>query len=111
LTARQHEWQSKFEAADKLAAERQAEIEQINARLQTIQEQATARSAQLEAQKAAEELGNLRVANSVLLGALSAQLAVPEADWLAVIESRVPHKHVEVNRQAFFAGRKRSHSI
>jgi len=65
----------------------------------------------IEAQQAAEELGNLRVANSVLLGALSAQLAVPEADWLAVIASRVPHKHVEVNRQAFFAGRERSHSI
>ena len=65
----------------------------------------------IEAQQAAEELGNPRVANSVLLGALSAQLAVPEADWLAVIEARVPHKHVEVNRQAFFAGRERSHSI
>jgi indolepyruvate ferredoxin oxidoreductase beta subunit len=65
----------------------------------------------IEAQQAADELGNPRVANSVLLGALSAQLAVPEADWLAVIESRVPHKHVEVNRQAFFAGRERSHSI
>jgi indolepyruvate ferredoxin oxidoreductase, beta subunit len=65
----------------------------------------------IEAQQAAEELGNLRVANSVLLGALSAQLAVPEADWLAVIASRVPPKHVEVNRQAFFAGRERSHSL
>ena len=65
----------------------------------------------IEAQQAAEELGNPRVANSVLLGALSAQLAVPEAAWLVVIESRVPHKHVEVNRQAFFAGRERSHSI
>jgi len=65
----------------------------------------------IEAQQAAEELGNPRVANSVLLGALSAQLAVPEADWLAVIASRVPRKHVEVNRQAFFAGRERSHSI
>ena len=56
MTVRQQEWQSKFEAADKLAAERQAEIEQINARLQTIQEQATARRAQLEAQQAAEPL-------------------------------------------------------
>src|SRR5512136_1504156 len=65
----------------------------------------------IEAQQAAEELGNPRVANSVLLGALSAHLAIPEADWLAVIESRVPRKHVEVNRQAFFAGRERSHSI
>ncbi len=65
----------------------------------------------IEAQQVAEELGNPRVANSVLLGALSAELAVPEADWLAVIEARVPRKHVEVNRQAFFAGRERSHSI
>ncbi len=65
----------------------------------------------IEAQQAAEALGNPRVANSVLLGALSAQLAVPEADWLAVIEARVPRKHVEVNRRAFFAGRGRSHAI
>jgi indolepyruvate ferredoxin oxidoreductase beta subunit len=65
----------------------------------------------IEAQQAAEELGNPRVANSVLLGALSAQLAVPEAAWLAVIEARVPRKHVDVNRQAFFAGRERSHVI
>ncbi len=65
----------------------------------------------IEALQAAEELGNPRVANSVLLGALSAQLAVPEVDWLAVIEARVPHKHVEVNRRAFFAGRERGHAI
>ncbi len=65
----------------------------------------------IEAQKVAEELGNPRVANSVLLGALSAQLDVPVGDWLAVIESLVPQKHVEVNRRAFFTGRERSHAI
>src|SRR3990172_3914155 len=54
----------------------------------------------------AQLLGHLtRVANSVLLGALSAQLDAPAEDWLAVIESRVPQKHVETNRKAFFAGR------
>jgi len=37
----------------------------------------------------------------VLLGALSAQLDTPVKDWLAVIESRVPQKHVEANRKAF----------
>jgi len=47
------------------------------------------------------------VANSILLGALSAQMEMPPEDWLAVIEARVPQKHVEVNRQAFFAGRER----
>jgi indolepyruvate ferredoxin oxidoreductase beta subunit len=65
----------------------------------------------IEAQKVAAELGNPRVANSVLLGALSAQLDVPVGDWLAVIESLVPQKHVEVNCRAFFTGRERSHAI
>ncbi|HET7091476.1 MAG TPA: indolepyruvate oxidoreductase subunit beta [Anaerolineae bacterium] len=59
----------------------------------------------IDARKVAEELGNPRVANSVLLGALSAQIDTPAEDWLAVIESRVPQKHVETNRRAFYAGR------
>jgi indolepyruvate ferredoxin oxidoreductase beta subunit len=65
----------------------------------------------IDAYHLAEELGNPRAANSVLLGALSTQLEVPVADWLAVIESRVPPRHVDVNRQAFFAGRERSQTI
>jgi indolepyruvate ferredoxin oxidoreductase, beta subunit len=58
-------------------------------------------------------LGNVRAANVVLLGALSALmerdgLTGPElsADsWLKVIISRVPPKYAELNRQAFQAGR------
>jgi indolepyruvate ferredoxin oxidoreductase beta subunit len=65
----------------------------------------------IDAYRLADELGNPRAANSVLLGALSTQLEVPVADWLAVIESRVPSRHVDVNRQAFFAGRERSQTI
>ena len=53
----------------------------------------------------AERLGNPRVANSVLLGALSAALDVTEEDWLAVLASRLPPNHFEINRQAFLAGR------
>jgi indolepyruvate ferredoxin oxidoreductase beta subunit len=53
----------------------------------------------------AQELGNARAANAVLLGALSAFLDVPVATWLQVIESRVPPRHVELNRQAFLKGR------
>jgi indolepyruvate ferredoxin oxidoreductase beta subunit len=67
----------------------------------------------VDGEKIAKELGNPRVANVVLLGALSAQLerdgvAGPElaADvWLKVITERVPPKHVELNRKAFQAGR------
>lgn len=52
----------------------------------------------------AEELGTERATNVVLLGALSKHLDVPEKDWLAVIEERVPKKYVELNRKAFKAG-------
>jgi indolepyruvate ferredoxin oxidoreductase beta subunit len=61
----------------------------------------------------AGELGNVRAANVVLLGVLSALmeqagLAGPELTpevWLKVIEDRVPAKYVELNRRAFQAGR------
>ncbi|MDH7486305.1 MAG: indolepyruvate oxidoreductase subunit beta [Anaerolineae bacterium] len=53
----------------------------------------------------AGELGNARVANVVLLGALSALLDVPESIWLEVIEQRVPARTVDLNRQAFHRGR------
>jgi indolepyruvate ferredoxin oxidoreductase beta subunit len=62
----------------------------------------------------ASELGNIRTANVVLLGALSSLMeregltgAELSADaWLSVIKERVPPKFVELNRQAFNAGRK-----
>ena len=76
-----------------------------------VVKQVAGRVLMIDAQQVAEDLGNPRVANSVLLGALSTQLDVPVADWLAVIETRVPPKHVEVNRRAFFAGREQSRSI
>ncbi|MFN2226734.1 MAG: indolepyruvate oxidoreductase subunit beta [Anaerolineae bacterium] len=53
----------------------------------------------------AEELGNVRAANVVLLGALSSLLDVPVETWLAVLEKRVPPKYVDLNRQAFRRGR------
>jgi indolepyruvate ferredoxin oxidoreductase beta subunit len=53
----------------------------------------------------AQELGNARAANVVLLGTLSTFLDVPQETWLEVIEARVPPKYVELNRQAFVRGR------
>lgn len=53
----------------------------------------------------ARDLGNVRAANVVLLGALSTFLDVPAETWLEVIEARVPPKYVELNRQAFMRGR------
>ena len=53
----------------------------------------------------AKELGNVRTANVVLLGALSTFLDVPEKTWLHVIEERVPPRFVALNHQAFSRGR------
>jgi indolepyruvate ferredoxin oxidoreductase beta subunit len=61
----------------------------------------------------AESLGNIRAANVVLLGALSAAMQrqrltgaeLPSDAWLQVVLERVPAKYVELNRQAFLAGR------
>lgn len=53
----------------------------------------------------AEALGNARAANVVLLGALSALLEMPPADWLKVLETRVPQKYLKLNQEAFARGR------
>jgi indolepyruvate ferredoxin oxidoreductase beta subunit len=53
----------------------------------------------------ADDLGNPRAANVVLIGALSTFLDVPVETWLEVIEARVPPKYVELNRLAFLKGR------
>jgi indolepyruvate ferredoxin oxidoreductase beta subunit len=52
----------------------------------------------------AQELGNARVNNIVLLGALAAQLDVPAETWRQVIAERVPARFVELNLAAFDRG-------
>ncbi len=71
----------------------------------------TPNAAYINGEEIAASLGNPKVANVVLLGALSALLErvgqaglTPEV-WLKVITERVPAKHVELNRRAFQAGR------
>jgi indolepyruvate ferredoxin oxidoreductase beta subunit len=54
----------------------------------------------------AEEAGDRRAANTVLLGILSPLLPVGEEEWLQVIERLVPAKAHAANRQAFLAGRR-----
>ncbi|KAF0107606.1 MAG: 2-oxoacid:ferredoxin oxidoreductase gamma subunit [Anaerolineaceae bacterium] len=71
----------------------------------------------VDGEQIAGSLGNLRAANIVLLGALSALLERGQAAgpgltaevWLKVITERVPAKHVELNRRAFQAGREALH--
>jgi indolepyruvate ferredoxin oxidoreductase beta subunit len=74
----------------------------------------TPQAVYVDGEAIAQGLGNIRAANVVLLGALSALMerqgltgAELSADtWLNVIIQRVPPKYVDLNRQAFNAGRK-----
>ena len=76
--------------------------------------QVTPHTAYIDGPGIAQGLGNLKVANVVLLGALSALLEEqkvtgPELSsdvWLQVISTRGPKKYLDLNRQAFLAGRR-----
>ncbi len=83
-----------------------------DARVHAAVAQVTANALFLKGAEIAAGLGNAKAANVVLLGALSALLeraglapnVTPDL-WLAVIAERVPAKYLELNRQAFQAGR------
>lgn len=53
----------------------------------------------------ASTLGNLRVANVILLGALSRYMEIPVQTWQDAIAERVPPKVRELNLRAYEAGR------
>lgn len=57
------------------------------------------------AMRLAQELGNPRVSNVVLLGALSALMDVPEQVWQHAIALRVPESLAPLNQKALAAGR------
>jgi indolepyruvate ferredoxin oxidoreductase beta subunit len=59
----------------------------------------------IDATHMAEQLGNDRAANVVLLGALSTALDFPAADWERTVAEFVPKKTIAVNLEAFRRGR------
>ncbi len=59
----------------------------------------------VDGQKIATDAGNVRAANTVLLGAVSKRLSIPEEFWLQALEKMVPVKALEVNKRAFQMGR------
>ncbi len=59
----------------------------------------------VDGQKLAADAGNVRAANTVLLGAVSKRLDIPEEYWIKALEKMVPAKAVEVNKKAFQLGR------
>ncbi|MBS1261276.1 MAG: hypothetical protein MAG453_00597 [Calditrichaeota bacterium] len=59
----------------------------------------------VEADRIAAELGNPRLTNTILLGALSTGLAIDDALWTDTIRQMVPSKTVELNLAAFARGK------
>jgi len=59
----------------------------------------------VDGQKLAGEAGNVRAANTVLLGAVSKRLDISEEFWLAALRKMVPKKALDVNIAAFRMGR------
>jgi indolepyruvate ferredoxin oxidoreductase beta subunit len=60
----------------------------------------------LPASQIAKTLGDGRMANVVLLGALSTLLPFQPATWQKTLSFRLPSKYLEANQRAFEAGRK-----
>jgi len=58
----------------------------------------------VQAAKTAQELGNVKAQNIVLLGALVKQLGLTDIDWKTIIANHVPPKTTELNLNAFEAG-------
>lgn len=63
------------------------------------------RAVLLDVPQAARELGNPRVANTVLLGALSTFLPFPLPQWEEIIRNRMPARFIALNIKALHVGR------
>lgn len=58
----------------------------------------------VNAAKIAEELGNIKAQNVVLLGALLKALKLDNIEWNQVLEGVVPPKAIELNKKALIKG-------
>jgi indolepyruvate ferredoxin oxidoreductase beta subunit len=59
----------------------------------------------IKATEIAGAMGNIRMSNIIMLGALSRHLNLPEDAWADVIRETCPPKYVDKNLQAFAKGR------
>ncbi|MBV7274496.1 indolepyruvate oxidoreductase subunit beta [Clostridium sp. PL3] len=70
-------------------------IEKLSAKVKTVA---------IDAQKHAEELGNSKVANVILLGAIIKSMELEKIDWEKIIRDNVKPKFVELNLKALETG-------
>ncbi|PKO06905.1 MAG: hypothetical protein CVU41_04605 [Chloroflexi bacterium HGW-Chloroflexi-3] len=77
-----------------------------NENIQESIEKFTSNAYWVKGQDIAEEIGYPKASNVVLLGALTALLAIGPKDVLRVIATRIPQKYYSYNEKAFDAGYK-----
>lgn len=58
----------------------------------------------IDALSKAKALGNIKVANTVLLGLLAKHMPIPKEKWVEIIERTVPEKTIKINIAAFEDG-------
>jgi indolepyruvate ferredoxin oxidoreductase beta subunit len=102
-----------MEAIEPVTVTSAGQVYPDDAHLKACLAQVTPDVTYIDGPQIADDLGNPKVANVVLLGALSTllekhKLVGPELSielWLASLSERVPQKHVELNKRAFLTGR------
>jgi indolepyruvate ferredoxin oxidoreductase beta subunit len=58
----------------------------------------------MEASRVARDLGDGRMANVVLLGAMATFLPITEEAWIETLNRRIPDKYRDLNLKAFMEG-------
>jgi Pyruvate:ferredoxin oxidoreductase and related 2-oxoacid:ferredoxin oxidoreductases, gamma subunit len=58
----------------------------------------------IDASKMAEDLGNVKAANVILLGALVKAMGLDDIDWETIIRNNVKEKFIDLNLKAFKVG-------
>ena len=59
----------------------------------------------VDGQHMAGQAGNVKAANTVLLGAVSKRLDIPVEFWMKALEKMVPSKALDINLRTFLMGR------
>lgn len=58
----------------------------------------------IDALSMANEIGNIKVANTILLGLLAKNMDIPKEKWIKIISNTVPQKTIDINIKAFENG-------
>lgn len=53
----------------------------------------------------AKQMGNVKVMNTIMIGAISVKTSIPEEIWIEALKALVKPKFIEINIAAFKAGR------